>query len=163
MILTGIKIFDEVKAGNIKIFPFDKSNINPNSYNYKLDPLLKHINISETGEKKVKNILIPEGGLILKKGEVYLGTTYEKIGSDKYSMRLIGRSSTGRLGLFLQISADLGHVGSYHKWTLEILPLQDIIVYPLMRIGQVSFWLNEGSIDLYQGFFGEFNIPKESW
>lgn len=54
-------------------------------------------------------------------------------------MSLIGRSSTGRLGLFLQVSADLGHTGAEHKWTLELVAAKPIKIYPNMIIGQISF------------------------
>ncbi len=90
-----------------------------------------------------------------------MGNTFEKIGSSNYSMRLIGRSSVGRYGLFLQVSADLGHIGACHFWTLEIVPLQNIIVYPFMKIGQVSFWENYGEKNLYKGYYGNFSKPKE--
>jgi dCTP deaminase len=36
----------------------------------------------------------------------------------------------GRLGLFLQLSANVGHTGTFHNRTLEIYPTINIIVYP---------------------------------
>ena len=50
----------------------------------------------------------------------------------------------GRLGLFLQITAPLGHLGTYHNWTLELKVVQPLKVYPLMKIGQVTFWKTKG-------------------
>lgn len=85
---------------------------------------------------------IPEDGYILKPRQMYLGHTAETIGSRKYAMSLIGRSSVGRLGLFLQISANLGHTTSSHKWTLEMVSVKPLKIYPYMKIGQVSFWEN---------------------
>ncbi len=162
MILTGTEIGKEVKNKNIIIDPFLPKNVNPNSYNYRLGKLLKEIHYDEHGNKTIVEIIIPEEGYTLKKGQLYLGNTVEKIGSSIYSMRLIGRSSIGRYGLFMQVSADLGHVGSCHCWTLEIVPLQNIIVYPFMKIGQVSFWENYGEKKLYSGNYGKFSFPKES-
>jgi len=162
MILTGNEIEKEIIKGNIIVEPFIKDNMNPNSYNYRLGNILKEIFYDKNGNQNVKEIVIPEEGYLLKKECFYLGNTFEKIGSKKYSMRLIGRSSIGRYGLFLQISADLGHVGSCHCWTLEIIPLQNILVYPLMKIGQVSFWENFGEIDLYNGYYGNFSEPTIS-
>ncbi|OJH35768.1 dCTP deaminase domain-containing protein [Cystobacter ferrugineus] len=52
----------------------------------------------------------PPEGFLLQPGRVYLGSTQEVIGTDTYVPSLIGRSSLGRLGLFLQITADLGHL-----------------------------------------------------
>lgn len=46
----------------------------------------------------------------------------------------------GRLGLFLQISANLGHQTIFHNWTLEIRSCIPLRVFPHQVIGQVSFW-----------------------
>jgi dCTP deaminase len=62
--------------------------------------------------------------------------------------------------LFLEISADLGNLGTAHKWTLEITSVQPVIIYPYMKIGQVSFWIPEGDIINYQGNYTNFNIPQ---
>lgn len=76
---------------------------------------------------------------ILKKGNLYLGSTYEIIGSKKFAMSLIRRRSLERLGSFLRISANLGNISSNHKWTLEIVACKDIKVYDNMIISQISF------------------------
>ena len=65
----------------------------------------------------------------------------------------------GRLGLFLQLSADLGHIGAVHCWTLELTVVQPVRVYPGMRIGQVSFWVPEGDRVLYGGTYGRISEP----
>lgn len=93
---------------------------------------------------------------------MYLGHTLEIIGSRKYAMSLIGRSSMGRLGLFLQLSANLGHTTSTHQWTLELYPVLPIRLYPEMIIGQVTFWTNYGEVKEYTGNYGRFNQPQES-
>ncbi len=75
---------------------------------------------------------------------------------------LIGRSSVGRLGLFVQISADLGNLGPAHQWTLELTCVQPVKVYPGMRIGQVSFWAATGQVRQYEGVYMKYNIPMHS-
>ena len=73
MILTGKEIIKEFKAGNIFIDPFDESQVNPNSYNYRLGSKLKIFDHFD-GEKSVfKELKIPIGGFILKTGKMYLG------------------------------------------------------------------------------------------
>jgi len=147
MILTGSSIVDEVKNGTITIKPFAKDLVNPNSYNYRLGDELLVLDDEILDVRKsptTKRIIIPEEGYVLQPGKVYLGHTYETIGSSDYVPSLIGRSSLGRLGLFLQITADLGHIGTGHKWTLELKVVQPLRVYPGMRIGQVSFWKPDG-------------------
>lgn len=75
---------------------------------------------------------------------------------------LIGKTSLGRLGLFLQITADLGNLGAKHKWTLELKAVQPVKIYPMMRIGQVSFWKVQGEKTLYSGKYDKFSIAKSS-
>lgn len=162
MILTGNKIIEEVNNGSIFIKPFNLDQVNPNSYNYRLGKYLKVFDRAVNKKLLFKNIKIPEEGYFLKPGRMYLSTTKEIIGSSKYAMSLIGRSSLGRYGLFLQCFADLGHTNSRHKWTLEMVALMPIKIYPGMIIGQVSFWKNKGSIDKYNGYYGYLNNPEES-
>jgi dCTP deaminase len=88
---------------------------------------------------------------------VYLGTTVERIGASATVPSLIGRSSVGRLGLFVQFAADLGHPGAAHRWTLEIEVVQPVRVYPGMVIGQVSFWTTAGDLVPYTGRFGRID------
>ena len=78
-------------------------------------------------------------------------------------MQLIGRSSVGRLGLFLQITAPLGHIGTCHNWTLELKVVQPLIVYPKMKIGQVSFWYVTGDNKTnYEGKYWKYSGPHIS-
>lgn len=162
MILTGKKIKEEVSLGSIFIEPFSDSQINPNSYNYCLGSAIKIFDYFDGKKSIFKEMKIPKNGYILSPGVMYLATTFEIIGSEKYAMSLIGRSSTGRYGLFLQASANLGHTNSKHKWTLEIIAALPIKIYPQMIIGQVSFWENYGTIDPYNGRYGFINHPQES-
>ncbi|MDY7226303.1 dCTP deaminase [Hyalangium rubrum] len=153
MILTGPEIARAVGEGRIDLEPFEPDRLNPNSYNYRLGPELVEIHndvIDLRGEQHTVRTRIPPEGFLLQPRRIYLGTTLEVIGSDTYVPSLIGRSSLGRLGLFLQITADLGHLGTRHSWTLELKVVQPLIVYAGMRIGQVSFWKPEG-LELLEG------------
>jgi len=163
MILTGSKIEEEVKKGNIFIDPFHSNQINPNSYNYRLGSRLKVFKEFDGQKAIFKEIKIPKEGYILRPHTMYLGHTEETIGSSKYAMSLIGRSSMGRYGLFLQVSANLGHTTSKHKWTLEMVAVKAIKIYPGMIIGQVSFWENLGTINKYNGRYGRLSHPQESY
>lgn len=165
MILTGNEIIKQVKKNRITITPFDESLVNPNSYNYRLGHQIIELHEESSlgnSDNTVENSChdIPKSGLILYPGKVYLANTFETIGSNNYVTSLIGRSSLGRLGLFLQISADLGNLGPAHKWTLELVCIQPIKVYPMMKIGQVSFWVPKGEILSYNGKYTNYSIPK---
>ncbi|MDK2907881.1 MAG: dCTP deaminase [Candidatus Woesearchaeota archaeon] len=157
MILTGKEIEKEVKRSNIIIIPFNKNQVNPNSYNYRIDN-----EIIDFSGNEVKRIKIPKTGFVLKPHQIYLANTYEILGSHKYAMSLIGRSSLGRLGLFLQVSANLGHTGSKHSWTLELVSTKPLKIYPYMIVGQISFWDNKGKIVPYKKGYSKYNKPKQS-
>lgn len=166
MILTGNEIYKLVQQNRIHIKPFLKENINPNSYNYRLGEELLEIIDNELDAKKpchYKKIKLKEEGYTLMPGKLYLGSTVEEIGSEEFVTQLIGRSSIGRLGLFLQITASLGHLGAKHCWTLELHTVQPLKVYPNMKIGQVSFWEVEGEKNIiYEGGYEQFSRPHIS-
>lgn len=167
MILTGNQIEKEVGLGRIKIEPFFSKLINPNSYNYRIGPEILMITediIDPKKKSKTKKLLMDKKrGFLLKPRKIYLARTYEEIGSDNFTTILSGRSSVGRLGLFLQITADLGHLGAKHCWTLELKVVQPLIIYPYMKIGQVSFWENCGPKNKkYCGEYGTHSKPYSS-
>lgn len=162
MILTGEQIRLEVESGNITLDPFDPKRLNPNSYNYGLGEDICDAPI-QTGRslpgRSVTSRTIPHEGVRLEPGKVYLSHTRETIGSKLFVTSLIGRSSVGRLGIFVQLSADLGNLGPAHRWTLELTCVQPVIIYPGMTIGQLSFWQPEGSIVLYAGSYTDHSVP----
>ena len=163
VILSGLKIKEEVMNGNITIEPFTDALLNPNSYNYRLSDELLELTDKVIDPKKpssFKRIKLTEKGYVLKPNTLYLGSTVEIIGSDEYVTQLIGRSSAGRLGLFLQVTAPLGHVGCKHCWTLELKCVEPLRVYPNMKIGQVTFWKLEGD-KTYTYETGKYNSYRE--
>jgi len=165
VILTGERIEREVRRGRIEIDPFDPQLINPNSYNYRLGALLcmpKHGLQDADRPVPFRDVEIPRQGLVLQPAQLYLGHTVEKIGSSHFVTSLIGRSSLGRLGVYLQVSADLAQLGNVHRWTLELMVVQPVRVYPGMRIGQVSFWLPTGRRVAYRGRYRDTDLPTRS-
>jgi dCTP deaminase len=151
MILTGPEIARAITIGDITITPFNPMQLNPNSYNYRLGDRLIVVSATESMTRTEDHATIDSTGYILHPGKLYLGHTAEQIGSNRYVTTLLGRSSVGRLGLFLNITADLGHVGSLSQWTLELTVVQPLRVYPGMLIGQVAFWEISGTKSSYLG------------
>jgi dCTP deaminase len=162
MILTGPEIVAAHRTGDITIDPFDPESVNPNSYNYRLDHRLIRLQANAAGELQRSHHEIPPQGFLLEPGSLYLGATQERIGSRLYAMTLLGRSSIGRLGIFLNTTADLGHVGSESNWTLELSAVQPVLVYVGMCIGQVAFWDIIGARELYQGRYHRDTRPEPS-
>lgn len=154
MILSGLEIHNQVKKGAIVIHPFSTSQLNPNSYNLKLhnelmvytDPVLDMKSPLHT-----KTITIPEEGLILQPGQLYLGRTYEKTSTDAFVPMLEGRSSIGRLGLYIHVTAGFGDIGFSGYWTLEIQCVQPVKIYPMVEICQIYYHTIDGEFLPYQG------------
>ncbi|MFJ5951308.1 dCTP deaminase domain-containing protein [Streptomyces noursei] len=162
MILTGPAIHEAVTNKTITIDPFEPRLLNPNSYNYRLGGQLEELTsrpADPTVPARTRTIDLTDDGFVLQPGTVYLGTTIETIGSKDFVTSLIGRSSLGRLGCYLQISADLGQLGAVHRWTLEITVVQPLRIYPGMRVGQVSFWRPSGHRSPYHGHYGTLSVP----
>lgn len=158
MILTQRRICEEVQNGNIILEPFCFAQLNPNSYNYRLAPVVARRIGDAAGNIQWEELTVGPEGLLLKPRRLYLGLTEEIIGSRRYTTTLLGRSSIGRLGLFLNVTADLGHVGSASRWTLELKVVQPLRIYPRMLIGQVAFWENRGaSIDYCGRYSGDLH------
>jgi dCTP deaminase len=162
MILTRSEIHAEVCNKNIVLEPYAPAQLNPNSYNYRLGPILREVRPESSLGDAVPDgepFAIEVSGTLLQPGRVYLGHTVETIGSNKYVVSLMGRSSVGRLGLYLQLSADLGNLGDAHRWTLELTCVQPIVVYPNMLIGQVTFWVPRGVVTHYEGPYTKHSVP----
>jgi dCTP deaminase len=153
MILTGLEIIKEWKTGKICIQPFSVDQINPNSYDFKLDNTLQiYTNhaLDARGINPQREMLIPEEGLVLQPGRVYLGRTKERMGTNYYVPIIHGKSSIARLGLFIHVTADLMDIGLHDQWPLQLNPIHPLRVYPDMRIGHVTFSTVFGEIVLAQ-------------
>lgn len=161
MILSGKEIKNQL-GKSIFIEPFDEKQLNPNSYNLKLHSELL-VYTSETLDMKKPNetnkITIPEGGLLLEPNKLYLGRTVEHTKTDSYVPMLEGRSSIGRLGMFIHVTAGFGDVGFSGYWTLEIFVIQPLIIYPNVEICQIYYHNIEGEYDSYQS--GKYQNNKD--
>lgn len=165
MILTGANIKQEVMNGKIHIEPFAESQLNPNSYNFRLgDTITVYTEkiLDPKKQNKTKTITIPEDGIVLQPDTLYLGHTLEVMGSEHYVPIIRGRSSIGRLGIFVNITADLIDIGSINQWTLQMHVVQPVRVYPGMLIGQVTFWHVKGAVTLYTGKYQGSRGPVAS-
>lgn len=151
MILSGLEI--RKKLGNeIIIEPYDDKYLNPNSYNLRLHKELLVYEDDILDMKKpnrTKSIIIPEEGLVLQPGRLYLGRTVEYTKTENYVPMLEGRSSIGRLGLYVHVTAGFGDVGFSGFWTLEIQCVQPVRIYPGVEICQIYYHSIEGDYEKY--------------
>ncbi|MGM0444402.1 MAG: dCTP deaminase [Fibrobacterota bacterium] len=153
MILSGLEI--EKRLGtDIKLNPYSRKQLNPNSYNLRLhDEMLVYCNrtLDMKEPNPVDTIRIPEKGMILEPEKLYLGRTVEYTETENLVPMLEGRSSIGRLGLFVHVTAGFGDVGFKGFWTLEIFCVQPVRIYPGVEVCQVYFHTIEGSHERYEG------------
>lgn len=151
MILSGKEIKKHI-GKEIIIGPYNEKQLNPNSYNLTLhNELLVYKNdvLDMKKPNETEKLIIPESGLMLEPGKLYLGRTIEYTKTDNYVPMLEGRSSTGRLGLFIHITAGFGDVGFAGYWTLEMFCVQPVIIYPGSQICQIYYHSIEGDYDPY--------------
>ncbi|MGW0836164.1 dCTP deaminase [Streptomyces prunicolor] len=165
MILTGPEITEAAFDGRVEITPFSSDQVNPNSYNVRLGDTLRTYTdqvIDARRDNHTQEIRLPEDGFVLEPDQLYLGHTVERVGSDHFVPLLFGRSSVGRLGLFVEITAPIGDIGFHGQWTLMLSAVRPLRVYPGMKIGQIMFFVSMGEIDLYKGKYQAAAGPQES-
>lgn len=152
MILSGNEIRRQLGT-NIKIDPFEERQLNPNSYNLRLhDELLVYdeIELDMRRPARYRRVPIPPAGLVLQPNRLYLGRTVERTETHNYVPMLEGRSSIGRLGLFVHVTAGFGDVGFCGYWTLEMFAVYPIRVYAGVEIAQIFYHTVEGDVTEYR-------------
>jgi dCTP deaminase len=151
MILSGQEIRARL-GSDIKIEPFDGRALNPNSYNLTLhDELMvyEEVVLDMAKANRVRRITIPPDGLTLSPNQLYLGRTAERTETRNLVPQIEGRSSVGRLGLFVHVTAGFGDVGFCGYWTLEMFAVQPIRIYPGVPICQIFYHEITGAFDEY--------------
>jgi dCTP deaminase len=141
LILSGLEIAKHVGKG-IRIDPYDPNNLGPNSYNLRLhDELLVYTEpvLDMKKQNATKAMRIPAEGMLFEPGRLYLARTVEYTETHGFIPMIEGRSSIGRLGMCIHVTAGFGDVGFCGYWTLEIFVLQPIRVYPFVPVCQVYY------------------------
>jgi len=152
MILSGLEIKKRM-GKDILIDPYDEKKLNPNSYNLSLfnELLTYENNVLDMKQKnRAQKLIIPEEGLVLQPGKLYLGRTAEYTKTNNFVPMLEGRSSVGRLGMFVHVTAGFGDVGFNGFWTLEIICVQPIRIYAGVEICQIYYHTIRGNFEKYQ-------------
>ena len=152
MILSGDEIRKQL-GGNIIIDPFVPAHLNPNSYNLTLHHELmtyEEVVLDMRKANRVRRVQIPEDGLVLAPQQLYLGRTAERTETHNLVPMIEGRSSIGRLGLFVHVTAGFGDVGFCGYWTLEMFAVQPVRVYAGVPICQIFYHEITGAITEYE-------------
>ncbi len=165
MILNDISIHERCTYHEL-IVPYDRSNLQPCSYDVTLSrSIIRYIGSGEinASDRSLKELEyfkfnISDDGYSLNPGEFILGSTNESVNIPvDLAARYEGKSSIGRIGLATHITAGFIDPGFSGDITLEIKNENNhpIRIFPGMKIGQLCFFeLNEdvarpyGSVDL---------------
>jgi len=143
MILSDISIKELIKKGELRIEPFEEKNIQSSSVDLRLgeDVLFYVADLIDVKQEKipVQRVKVPEEGLIIKPKSFLLATTLEyiKLPGDITAF-VEGRSSLGRLGLFIE-NAGWVDAGFEGQITLEFYNANScpIKLYKGMRVCQI--------------------------
>jgi len=150
MILSDVRILEEIASGSIVIEPFRRECLGSNSYDVHLGRHLANYASAELDARQhnqIEHFEIPEEGFVLQPGTLYLGVTQEYTETHAHVPFLEGKSSVGRLGIDIHATAGKGDVGFCNTWTLEISVTQPVRVYAGMPVGQLIYFAVEGEVD----------------
>lgn len=163
MILSDKDIRRSMFMKQIVIEPFRPECLGSNSYDVHLGDTLAFYERSAVGntgsdgagvtvldakkEHPITYIPLPEEGLVLLPGILYLGSTEEYTETHDLVPWIDGKSSVGRLGINIHATAGRGDAGFCNHWTLEIYCVQPVRVYKGMPIGQLTYF-ETGKIDI---------------
>jgi len=151
MILSDRDIRIAIQNKEIFIDPFDENDIKPASIDLHLD---RHFLIFDSVRNFVIDPKIPMDDImrevtieedrpfVLHPGEFALGMIYETTGvGNKLVGRLEGKSSVGRMGLLIHVTAGFLDPGNSLKMTLELHNTANmpILLYYKMPIAQMAF------------------------
>jgi len=173
--LVDREILAAIKKGTIVIEPFDREALGTNSYDVHLaQTLLTYAPAYEvtkrardddyygsppmqtTVEKPLDvrearvtiEHVIGHEGFVLNPGELYLASTVEYTESHHHVPILNGKSSLGRLGLSIHVTAGTGDVGFCNHWTMELFVIKPLRVYAGMPVGQLLWHSTSGGLPL---------------
>lgn len=152
MILTGPEIARAITAGDIAIDPFDPDRLSPNAYDWRLGDVIRICDTALDAAKSHEFVeyAIPTEGMVLMPGSLYLGVSHERTHSERYAQMINGDRTIGMLGVWVHVSAPLGHVGHAIHWTLEMRAVRPVRIYPRMTFGKIIFLRSRGAPASYQ-------------
>ncbi len=158
-VLSDRDIRAAIEATEIRIDPYDPSDLQPSSVDLHLD---RSFRVFRNNRYPYIDVRAPQPDLtellrieddepfVLHPGEFVLGQTLEwvELPNDLVA-RLEGKSSMGRLGLLIHSTAGYVDPGWKGNLTLELSNVANlpIALYFGMRIGQISFFKMSSPVD----------------
>ena len=156
MVLSDGTILNEIEQGHIKVSPFDKKLVQPASIDLRLgkdfmtwiagagNPIIDPSGMSADASVNYERVVCSKQRpfFYLYPSQFVLGTTLERVSIPTDLLgKLEGKSSLGRIGLLVHITAGYIDPGFEGQITLELLNVTNrpIKLTPGMRIAQLSF------------------------
>lgn len=149
MILSDAQILAAMERKEIVIEPYDPERLGSNSYDVHLGKYLAEYTsevLDARQHNPVRHYEIPDEGIVLQPGVLYLGVTHEYTETFNCVPFLEGKSSVGRLGIDIHATAGKGDVGFCNHWTLEISVTMPVRVYAGMPVGQLIYFTVDGEV-----------------
>jgi dCTP deaminase len=148
-LLCDTSILHRVRRGRLGIEPFDPALVQPASVDVRLDH--RFVRFDPAADTPIDPALdqvlrsydevVPDGEpFVLRRGEFALASTYEKITLPAdLAARVEGKSSLGRLGLAVHVTAGFIDPGFTGRVTLELVnhAFAPMLLWPGMKIGQL--------------------------
>jgi dCTP deaminase len=160
LILSSSEIVRRRAAGDIVVDPWCDAHLGPNSVDLTLSPTLltyRGRTLDARQDNATDELTIPERGLVLLPGRLYLGATAEWTETRGNLVPFIeGRSSLARLGVSTHCSAGFGDHAFAGSWTLELTVVHPVRLYAGMRVCQIAWLTMQGKpvmeyVGRYQG------------
>lgn len=170
MILTGPEISRQVALGAIEIDPFVAEHVNPASVDLTLgDDVVtyRRLAVLDSRIENAEHRFKIEDSIVLVPGELYLMHTAERVCTREFVPVIDGKSSLGRLGVSVHVTAGYGDPGFDGQWTLEVTCVLPVRVYAGMRFAQMRFHTVHGELRQYAGNYADDvvrgPVPSRSW
>ena len=178
-IMSDAEILEAIEKGELRMEPFERASVGPDSVDIRLgSELLLSKNVGKTLDPMKKGEVDYFEKVSLKEGESFmlghhqfvLANTLEKIGlSEGIAAQIEGRSSIGRFGIVIHMTAGIIHAGFGSKkpstLTLEVYSVNPnpVLLHPGMKIAQLSFFrLGKKALKGYDAIAGSKYVGQDA-
>lgn len=170
--LSDSQIKYAVHWGDIEISNFNEDRLQPSSYDVTLGATILELNDRDPVPLDPKvdttdqfhRVDMDETGHVLRFGKLILATTTERIKVGRHAARVEGKSSLGRLGVGVHVTAGFIDPGFDGQVTLELFcpHPRGVRLYPGMPVGQLAFFPVNSVEVPYHGKYVDQEGPQPS-
>ncbi|MEV2239480.1 dCTP deaminase [Micromonospora sp. NPDC049891] len=169
MLLCDFDIIAAIQSGRLRVDPYEPALLQPSSIDVRLD---RHLLVwpavdpdawmpgdivDPAQPQHMRPIAMTDGGYLMLPGQMLLASTVEQVTLDAtLAARVEGKSSLGRLGLAVHITAGFIDPGFSGHVTLELVNHnpRPLLLRPGMRIGQLCLFTLSGPAQAPYGSAG---------